>query len=186
MLIQLSNNIVVNPDNVILVPAKERPRGSVDSYRVMTSDMREITIIPQAECETLLHLAATQRDVPGATAPGQSGVLRTCEWAVLEGRLNYRYARTLMKTLHLHGESELTERLKGEVLGVLKNGAGVEAQIKVIEHLGRLTADQEFYSFAVDGRKKLYSLCYESHAPAAQRLAVLRDKWDEYFTDLPF
>lgn len=175
MLIQLSNNVVINPDNIVIVPSDG------DHYEILTSEMREITVIDKDECQVLLRLSNTMNVVN-----------RTCEWNVLDGTLHRRHAMLLAGRyfgVDLSGDfGHMLECLKGDVARATQENCPGSVRSKILSDVADLRGDQEFDRFTDDGREVLGDILQDGALSLSmrQKAMLILDKWNEIFDDLPF
>lgn len=175
MLIQLENNTILDPERFIITPNKNR--DGIDSYNILTADLRlVVTAVSPAEAEVILLLVATYDDIK-ASHP----ILRTREWSVIDGRLNYRFAAIYKENLQ-PGES-ITEHLKRAVEAALQNNAA-SSKVEILNTLTDLARDKDFTD--IQDREKFFNALHSFNYGNAQKLQALLDDWDDIFIDLPF
>lgn len=172
MLIQLENNTILDPERFIITPNEHR--DGIDSYNILTVDLRLVTTISPREAEVILLLVATYDDIKTSHP-----VLRIREWSVFDGRLNYRFAAIYKEKLQ-PGET-IVEHLKGAVEAALQNN---DAKIEIINTLTNLARDKDFTD--IQDREKLFNSLTAFHLGTSQKLQSLLDDWDDIFIDLPF
>ncbi len=177
MLIQLKNLVIVNPDYAIFVPKRDSD-GNVTGYEITTPEMRAITDITPEECETVFHLAAVP---PEADARP----LRTREWGVVDGRLNYRYAEVLRNETGAPDYCGLVELLKARAARAAENDCPAEARHDFILSLEKLARDMEFYDFTPEGRDILRKVNLNNDWDQ-ERAKSIHKQWDDIFVNLPF
>ena len=172
MLIQLENNYILDPERFIITPNEDR--NEIDSYNILTVDLRLVTTISPREAEVILLLVATYDDIK-ASHP----ILRTREWSVFDGRLNYRFAAIYKEKLQT-GET-IVEHLKGAVEAALQNN---NAKVEILNTLTNLARDKDFTD--IQDREKLLNSLNSFNYGSTQKLQSLLDDWDDIFIDLPF
>lgn len=174
MLIQLENNTILDPERVVIVP--DVHEGEIENFDIQTSGLRLLTTISPREAEVILFLVAMHDDIKTSHP-----VLRTREWSVVDGRLNYRFAAIYKENLQ-PGES-ITEHLKRAVEAALQNNAA-SSKIEIVNTLTDLARDKEFTD--IQDREKLFNALHSFNYGSTQKLQALLDDWDNIFIDLPF
>lgn len=174
MLIQLENNTILDPERFIITPNENK--DGIDSYNILTVDLRLVTTISPREAEVILFLVAMHDDIKTSHP-----VLRTREWSVVDGRLNYRFAAIYKESLQ-PGET-ITEHLKRAVEAALQNNAA-SSKVEIVNTLTDLARDKEFTD--IQDREKLFNALHSFNYGSTQKLQALLDDWDNIFIDLPF
>lgn len=177
MLIQLENLTAVNPDRVILTPAGRDTDGSVRSFDVLTEGFQRIATITPREAEVFLFLASR-----GQELLSEHPVLRTREWSVIDGSLNYRRASLLTEQVREAGFVSIEDYLKFRAKDALPDGRG-ENRFDVLHLVEDLTRDREYI---FNDAAKLKDILRSYSMNAAQKLQAILDAWDDIFIDLPF
>lgn len=179
MLIQLENQTVVNTDNIILKPLNKDCNQNKVAYQVLTSqDLRHVTDISPREYEVILHLTAN--------APEQKMVLRTPEWGLVDGKLNYRYAKNLSaKVDGGYGTEGLLTWLKGRLEASCKDTATSQDRAEILNIINDLRQDREFYDMTAEGRTIIRDTML-SDISGKKTVEKILSQWDEIFIDLPF
>lgn len=176
MFIQLENLTAVNPDRIILVPANREPDGGVHSFEILTEAFQRIATVTPREAEVFILLTAKAAEV----LP-EHPFLRTREWSVIDGKLNYRYARVLMESTLSSTGGLLEEMLKARVEACV-NDKDADGRVGVMAMLRRLEADKEY---VLQNRSRLRSLLLSNIGSKAILETILKE-WDDIFVDLPF
>lgn len=176
MLIQLKNGVFVNPEQIILMPAAgSRDREEREPvYEVCTAaEARFITSITAPEVEVLLLLAGKG---PDESHP----VLRTEEWGVVAGSLNYRYGKVLEKAV-ADGGMLVEDYLRSLAKGAVEGNGNTIAVLNMLENLAR---DREY---VFNDRELLQKTLFLRNAESQKTiLKKILESWCDIFTELPF
>lgn len=180
MLIQTESLAVINTATISFIPVMDYC-GDVDHYDAVTPSRRALCSVTPRECEVILLMEAD--DVTCDAIRGK--VLRTPEWGVVNGSLNYRYGRILAEkaTGSASGGSELIKWLRAKVESA-KDGPA-ENKIDVITMLNNLAKDREFSDITEEGRKIIRDLL-ASFIGGSERIKTILERWNDIFADLPF
>lgn len=180
MLIQTESHAVINTATTSFVPVTDT-YDDVDHYDAVTPSLRPLCSITPRECEVILLMEATADDVSAM----HSKVLRTPEWGVVNGSLNYRYGRILAEkaTGSASGGSELVKWLRAKVESA-KDGPA-ENKIDVMTMLENLAKDREFSDMTEEGKKIIRDVSL-SYIDSGNRIKTILERWDDVFVDLPF
>lgn len=164
MLLQAECLTVFNPENsaFLPVPSQNNP-DRVSEYSVVNNNFQEICSITPREMEVVLLLVAQQP---------KGRILRTAEWGVVDGSLNYRFARVLAD--NIDGTlSDVTSLIKDRCTNNTP-----DKQAKTLECLRLLAEDREYYDITALGRKVILDNHFE--------IKDIAGNWDKYFIELPF
>lgn len=176
MLIQLKDGVFVNPEQIILMPAAgSRDREEREPvYEVCTAaEARFITSITAPEVEVLLLLAGKG---PDESHP----VLRTEEWGVVDGSLNYRYGKVLEKAV-AGGGTFVEDYLRSLAEGAVEGNGNATAVLHMLEDLAR---DREY---VFNDRELLRKTLFLRNAESQKTiLKKILESWCDIFTELPF
>lgn len=181
MLIQLKNGFFVNPEQIILMPAAgSRDREEREPvYEVCTAaEARFITSITAPEVEVLLLLAGKG---PDESHP----VLRTDEWGVVDGSLNYRYGKVLEKAFaggaFAGGGTFVEDYLRSLAKGAVEGNGNATAVLNMLADLAR---DREY---VFNDRELLRKTLFLRNAESQKTiLKKILESWCDIFIDLPF
>lgn len=180
MLIQTESLAVINTATVSFIPVTDIS-DNVDHYDVVTPSLRPMCSVTPRECEVILLMEAAADS--GDMMCGK--VLRTREWGVVNGSLNYRYGRILAEkaTGSASGGSELAKWLRAKVESA-KDGPA-ENKIDVMIMLENLAKDQEFFDMTEEGKKIIRDVTL-TYIDSGNRIKTILERWDDIFVDLPF
>lgn len=180
MLIQTESLAIINTATVSFIPITDND-DNVDHYDAVTPSLRPLCSVTPRECEVILLMEATADDVSAM----HGKVLRTPEWGVVNGILNYRYGRILTEkaTGSASGGSELVKWLRAKVESA-KDGPA-ENKIDVMTMLDNLAKDREFSDMTEEGRKVIRDLLL-SFIGGGERIKTILERWNDIFADLPF
>ena len=176
MLIQLENLISVNPDRIIIVPAEKTPNGDILRFDILTEGFQRITTATAREVDIIHRLCATTEEAKDAAA--NHPVLRTREWGVVYGHLNYRYAQILRDDWN--GGETLQRYLKYAASTAVKTGRQTGETLDMFRHL---VHDREFSEY---NDKSILTDILAGCLGFKETLQKILDNWDEIFLDLPF
>lgn len=180
MFIQTESLAVINTATVSFIPITDND-DNVDHYDAVTPSLRTLCSVTPRECEVILLMEATADDVSAM----HGKVLRTCEWNVVDGTLNYRYGRILAEkvTGNVFGGSELVKWLHAKTES--SQDEAIENKIDLLTMLDDLAKDREFSAMTKEGRKIIRDLSL-SYVGNSERIKKILERWDDIFVELPF
>lgn len=180
MFIQTETLAIINTATISFIPVMDSS-GNVNHFKAVTPSLRPLCSVTPRECEVILLMEATADDVSAI----HGKVLRTPEWGVVDGSLNYRYGRVLTEkaTGSASGGSELIKLLHAKVESA-KDGPA-ENKIDVMTMFDNLAKDREFSDMTEEGRKIIRDLSL-SYLGSSKRVEKVLERWDDIFVDLPF
>lgn len=189
MLIQTESLAVINTNIVSFEPYRNADgiktycdeNSKIICYKVVTPSMRTLCSITPRECEIILHLESSQE--------AENKVLRTKEWGLINGSLNYRHAQVLTENItgSATNTQEMLQWLKSKLTAVEKSTEKNNDMniLNLLDTLELLKKDQEFYEMTAEGRNIIRDMSI-SDEKNKQKIRHILENWDKIFVELPF